>query len=83
MLHTDNLVSSGRHPKKPIADALRTAVRDGLRVDEAHKAHRWGVLVCTRCGNDLPIYSSPRIPEYAARAIRKFEATHRHEGAQR
>lgn len=77
-LYTHNMVSSGRHPKAPIADALKAVERDGLRVDVIHKGHRWGALTCTRCGDDLPIYSTPRVPESTAKAIRKFDRTHKH-----
>ncbi len=54
-LYTPNVVSSGRHPKKPIADALAAVAGDNLRVDQIHKGHRWGVLVCVICGDDLSI----------------------------
>lgn len=72
------MVSKGRHPKKPIADALAAVARDGLRVDEIHKGHRWGALVCTVCGTQLAIYSTPRVPEHNADRIRKFDRNHRH-----
>lgn len=72
------MVSSGRHPKKPIADALRDVARDGLEVVEVHKGHRWGALVCTSCGERAPIYSTPRVPEDTARLLRKFDRAHRH-----
>lgn len=72
------MVSRGRHPKAPIAQALNAVERDGLRVDEVHKGHRWGVLVCEDCGSRLAIWSSPRVPEDTAKAIRKFARAHDH-----
>ena len=61
------MVSKGRHPKKSIADALADVARDGLDVLEVHRGHRWGVLVCTVCGAELALWSSPRVPEDAAK----------------
>lgn len=72
------MVSAGRHPKKQIADALAAVSRDGLTVQEIHRAHRWGVLTCTSCGENLGIPSTPRVPEDSAKRIRRFEANHRH-----
>lgn len=79
MLYAHNMASRGRHPKKPIADALAAVARDGLDVVEIHRSHRWGALVCTVCKADLPIYSTPRVPEDTAKNIRKFDLRHRHE----
>lgn len=76
------MVSSGRHPKNPIAQALAAVSRPELQVKEIHKGHRWGALVCTKCGEDLPIWSSPRVPEDAARTIHRFDLNHRHEDQQ-
>jgi len=73
------MVSGGRHPKKPIADALRAVTRDGLEVVEIHRGHRWGVLVCTVCGADLTLNSTPRVPEDTARRVARFDLKHRHE----
>lgn len=73
------MVSRGRHPRKPIADALSAVARDGLTVEEIHRGHRWGALVCTTCGDDLPLWSTPRVPENLARQIRRFDRNHRHE----
>lgn len=75
------MVSKGRHPKKPIADALASVARDGLDVIEIHRAHRWGKLVCTVCGADIPLYSSPKVPEDTAKRIHRFDRQHRHEGS--
>lgn len=70
------MVSRGRHPKKPIADALAAVARPTLDVEEIHKGHRWGVLRCTTCGTTLAIWSTPRVPEDLARRIRRFADTH-------
>lgn len=72
------VVSRGRHPKAPIAAALAEVARPGLEVEEVHKGHRWGVLICTECGTRLAIWSTPRVPENTARDIRKFDRNHRH-----
>jgi hypothetical protein len=79
MLEGRNMVSKGRHPKKPIADALADVARDGLDVLEVHRGHRWGMLVCTVCGADLALWSSPRVPEDTAKRVRRFDVRHRHE----
>lgn len=76
------MVSEGRHPKKPIAAALAAVARDGLEVQEIHRGHRWGVLRCTACGDFLALPCTPRVPEDAARLVRRFDARHRHEDAQ-
>ena len=74
------MVSRGRHPKKAIADALADVVQDGVvEVEEIHRGHRWGVLTCTICGDQLAIWSTPRVPENLARQIRKFADRHLHE----
>jgi hypothetical protein len=72
------MVSRGRHPKKPIADALAAVARPTLEVTEIHKGHRWGVLRCTDCLNYLPIWSTPQVPENLARRIRRFATDHDH-----
>jgi hypothetical protein len=53
--------------------------RRGLDVEEIHKGHRWGALICTDCGTKLPIWSSPRVPEDVARNIHRFDNRHRHD----
>lgn len=73
------MVSKGRHPKKQIADALAAVARDGLEVNEIHRGHRWGALVCTVCKAKLPIWSTPRVPEGTAKDVRRFDRQHRHE----
>jgi len=65
LLYTSNMVSGGRHPKKPIADALKSVARDGLMVVEIHRGHRWGMLRCTVCGaiwRCTPHLGFPRTP---------------------
>ncbi|MGH3829928.1 MAG: hypothetical protein ACRDRS_05665 [Pseudonocardiaceae bacterium] len=61
LLHSHNMVSGGRHPKKPIADALAAVARPGPRVDEIHKGHRWGVLVCEVHSDNLSLWSTPSV----------------------
>lgn len=79
VLYTNNMVSGGRHPKKPIADALKSVARDGLMVVEIHRGHRWGMLRCTVCGADLALHSTPRVPEDTARRVARFDVKHRHQ----
>jgi len=78
-LYASNMVSGGRHPKKPIADALKSVARDGLMVVEIHRGHRWGMLRCTVCGADLALHSTPRVPEDTARRVARFDVKHRHQ----
>lgn len=73
------MVSRGRHPKAPVAEALASVTREGLQVEEIHKGHRWGALTCTRCGQRLGIWSTPRVPGDLAKEIRRFDRKHRHE----
>jgi hypothetical protein len=75
------MVSRGRHPKKPIADALAEVARDGLEVVEIHRGHRWGALVCATRKARLALYSTPRVPENTAKNIYRFGLQHRHEEA--
>lgn len=71
------MVSSGRHPKSPIANALAAVARPGLEVKPIHRGHRWGALVCSECSAQLAIWSTPRVPEDVARAIHRFDQKHR------
>lgn len=43
------MVSAGRHQKKEIADALKRAREAGLDVNEIHRGHRWGEVLCATC----------------------------------
>lgn len=72
------MVSTGRHPKNPINQALQ--VLDGTRFEvvEIHKGHRWGMVVCRTCGADRAIWSTPRVPENNAKDITKFASQHQH-----
>jgi hypothetical protein len=68
------MVSSGRYPKSPIANALAAVGRPGLEVEPIHRGHRWGATVCSA---ELAIWSTPRVPEDTARAIHRFDQKHR------
>lgn len=62
-----------RHPDKVIQGALAYARRNGWTVIKSTggSAHAWGVM---RCSGDCPqvsIYSTPRVPENHARALRR------------
>ncbi|MDR1266289.1 MAG: hypothetical protein LBK42_12235 [Propionibacteriaceae bacterium] len=77
------MVSKGRHPKKPIADALGHLDQARFEVEEVHKGHRWGKVTCRACGENVPVYSTPRSPEDNAEAIGRFARRHdgRHSAA--
>lgn len=73
------MVDPGSTPQEAIAQALKAVARNGLQVTEIHRGHRWGALVCTVCGADLAIHSTPKVPEHTADRIRKFDLHHRHD----
>jgi hypothetical protein len=70
------MVSKHRHPKQPIAKAIKALDGDLFDVDELHKGHRWGVVTCTECGDTMNIFSTPKVPEDNASDIAKFAKTH-------
>jgi hypothetical protein len=65
-------MSRPRHPNKHIEQAIQYAEGLGWRVEISH-GHAWGFLLCplqTRDGCIVPVYSTPRVPEWHARKIR-------------
>ena len=72
------MVSSGRHPKKEIADALKRAEAAGLAVEEIHRGHRWGDVRCGLCKAHRAVYSTPRDPAIHAEQIDRFTRRHVH-----
>jgi len=40
------------------------------------KGRRWGRVVCRGCGQDVPIFSTPRVPEDNAELIVRFAKNH-------
>lgn len=70
------MVSAGRHPKNPIAEAIKALDADLFTVEEIHKSHRWGVVACTECGDTVAVWSTPKVPEHNAAAIAKFAKRH-------
>lgn len=70
------MISSGRHPKKEIADALRQAEDVGLTVHRIHRGHRWGELECDECGSAFAIWSTPRNAGTHAKQISRFTDAH-------
>ncbi|GIG57282.1 hypothetical protein Lfu02_16540 [Longispora fulva] len=72
------MVSAGRHPKKDIAEALRRARDLGLRIDEIHRGHRWGQVVCDNCGDKFAIFSTPQDPGSHAKRLDGFVRGHDH-----
>ncbi len=72
------MISSGRHPKKEIAEALRRAHDVGLLVREVHRGHRWGEVICELCPARRDVYSTPRQPGTHAKQIDRFVNQHIH-----
>lgn len=75
------MVSSGRHPKKEIADALDGAETSGFTIQEVHNGHLWGHLICNTCGRPngkLAINCSPKSNGTAAKRIAQFRRKHDH-----
>jgi hypothetical protein len=72
------MISSGRHPKKEIADALRRAEDAGLDVRVVHRGHRWGVVTCEQCQATRDVWSTPRDPGTHAKQIDRFTSRHIH-----
>jgi hypothetical protein len=70
------MVSKGRHPKKPIATAIKALDTDLFTTEEVHNGHRWGVVTCNVCGDTVAVWSTPRVPEHNASAIAKFAKAH-------
>lgn len=78
LLYVSNMVSAGRHPRNPVAHALDAAKDADLEVVEVHKGHRWGKIVCPKCGEDQGVWSSPKDDDNHAKQITRFIAKHRH-----
>ncbi len=72
------MISSGRHPEKEIADALRRAKQAGLSVEEVHRGHRWGKVICAPCSASFAVWSTPRSAGTHAKQIDRFTAQHAH-----
>lgn len=75
-LDTHNGDQQIRAAGKAIAEVLRRAREEGFIVVELHEGHRWERLVCPACGEQMPVYCTPRVPEYHALRIDKFRARH-------
>jgi hypothetical protein len=66
-------VARSRHPNKEIEAAVSYAEARGWRWVKAH-GHAWGRLLCpeqSRDGCRVSVWSTPRVPEHHARAIRR------------
>lgn len=72
------VVGPGRHPKNPINQALKAISSSRFAVLEIHSGHRWGVVICRACGDEIAIWSTPRVPENNAAAIQRFAERHKH-----
>lgn len=71
------MISSGRHPKKEIADALHRAEQADLDVEEIHRGHRWGEVTCVPCSARFAVWSTPR-DAGTHEQIDRFTARHTH-----
>lgn len=72
------MVSAGRHPKNAINKSLEALDKSRFVVKEIHSGHRWGMVTCRVCGDDVAVWSTPRVPEHNAAAIRRFASKHDH-----
>jgi DNA-binding response OmpR family regulator len=63
---------------KPFDTAEFVARAVGLDVQEIHRGHRWGEVVCVRCSAIRDVYSTPRNPATHAKQIDRFVAQHSH-----
>jgi hypothetical protein len=72
------MVTSGRHPKKEIADALRDAENADLAVQRSEAGHSWGTVVCGECGDTRGVWRTPRSQDTHAKQIRRFTSRHEH-----
>ncbi|UGT58284.1 MULTISPECIES: hypothetical protein [Nocardia] len=70
------MVSRGRHPKKVINAALDELDLALFAVEEVHRGHRWGLVRHRASGDTIAIWSTPRVPEDNADAIRRFARRH-------
>jgi hypothetical protein len=63
-----------RHPNKEINAALQYAESMGWTIFKSPKGHCWGMIRCPhgRGGCQKSIWSTPRVPENHAKAIRRF-----------
>jgi hypothetical protein len=73
-----DMISSGRHPKKEIAEALRLAKNAGLLVRWIGRGHRWGEVWCEPCGAHAHVWSTPRNAGTHAKQIVQFVDEHTH-----
>ena len=70
------MVSSGRHPKKEIAEALHRLERIGFVVRRINRGHRWGEVLCPSCQASRDVYSTPRDAGTHAKQITRFVDRH-------
>ncbi len=65
-------VARGRHPSKIVEEAVRYAESSGWTYKTAGKsAHAWGFMLCPGPCPQIAVWSTPRVPEHHARAIRR------------
>ena len=74
---SEAMVSAGRHPKAPVAVALR-ALGDGFEVTEVHRGHRWGEVRCVVCQARFAVWATPRDADVHGQQVRRFGRRHEH-----
>ncbi|MGH9124224.1 MAG: hypothetical protein ACRDZ8_05785 [Acidimicrobiales bacterium] len=64
---------AGRHPNPAINSVLLYAQANGWTVIKSGggSAHAWGIMRCLEDCPQVSIYSTPRVPENHARALRR------------
>jgi len=72
------MVSKGRHPKNPIAQALKALDRTKFDIEELHIGHTWGLVRCLTCDDTVRVWGTPRVPENNAADIQRFAQRHQH-----
>ena len=66
-------IATDRHPSRPIEEALGYAGDHGWTIIKSRggTAHAWGVIRCPGDYPQLSVFSTPRVPEDHARALRR------------
>jgi len=73
------VVGKGRHTKNDINKAFDKLDKEKFAVQENHKGHRWGYVVCENCGTRRIVPSTPKNPSNEANHIIQFAKRHNHQ----
>ncbi|WP_103501965.1 MULTISPECIES: hypothetical protein [Streptomyces] len=71
------MISSGRHPKKEVQQALEEARKAGFRVEESKNGHRWGWVICCGCKDKETVSGTPKNAGTEAKRVRQFIRQHK------